>query len=1071
MQDETQRRRAVDPEISCVVRAPAGSGKTTLLVQRYLRLLALVERPEQVVCITFTRKAAAEMRQRILDELNNKTAEARPVLDADRAKNWQLALMPQRLNIGTIDSLCSHIARRMPLSTGQSDALGREPLAANHQILANPKDLYRRTVVEFLTSPQPCKGVELLLELCGGNAVRLAGLLLEILEQRGNWLQTLVGTEPEHLREGLLVLAQETLESLEALLVQVLGDGWPEALGLTDKSPDMQGDWFSWLHWWQQVAGKLLTKREVLRQRGPARSFAEHPQLPELLHGLSTLNRLPDDPQDPNWITDVRGVLLRLTALLNINMAQERVADYTAVMLAADAALGNDAQGWSDLSLALDYQIQHILMDEYQDTSPLQLRLLEKLVSGWIPGDGRTLMLVGDMAQSCYAFRNARPGLFAQVARHGVGPIRLENLELSSNFRSSGSLINWYNEVFASAFPQQSDVNTGAANYVPMRAANNSVAEGPIEFHLTEYQSSGDRDLARASTAQRVAEVIDRALQSLPDPTAGAPAMAEHLVGVLVRKYKDMEPVMRALRNRGINYSTSAETGEATTPAVRALIALARTLYNPNDRIGWIAVLRGPLCGLHWNDLHKLAGRISGREHESIAAALTDTGQLSEQGRARARHLADILVACTAEDLAVPLPMRTLRAWHQLGGHLVWPESSDWIHPLLRVLEAVSTDSWHLLEQRMFEAVPPTRSAARVQLLTIHKAKGLEFGAVVVPELTTQPGHFNRPLVLIDQWADCSGGYYPQIGLRDGNPYLYQYIAWQEQERARLETQRLLYIAVTRAQQQLYLLATAPRQKSSTTLWSTVPDMESLVTHRHAISTERQRTEAIGGDILQRIPIRALPLRPQPLPAMQRSPPPVQLPGRRDRALGTLVHALLAEVVEEGADIWRRRLQAERGALAGHWRMRLSALGVSPVELDGCIERVFAAMDGALGDTDRGWIFVDSELDALSGAEVGMGFRDQAGGYVYERRMDRCLVDTADTRWVIDYKVSKPGPGQRFEDFIAEQIDSYRDQLNGYLALVQAIEPERKCFRAALYFPELPYLTELESPTIPDREA
>ena len=115
--DGLARSIAIDPNRSVIVQAPAGSGKTTLLVNRYLKLLALVEEPEHLLAITFTRKAAAEMRQRVIDQLRTKTEIAAPAHDRASERNWHLLENPQRLRIQTIDSFALGIIQQQPFAS------------------------------------------------------------------------------------------------------------------------------------------------------------------------------------------------------------------------------------------------------------------------------------------------------------------------------------------------------------------------------------------------------------------------------------------------------------------------------------------------------------------------------------------------------------------------------------------------------------------------------------------------------------------------------------------------------------------------------------------------------------------------------------------------------------------------------------------------------------------------------------------------------------------------------------------------------------------------------------------
>ena len=110
----------------------------------------------------------------------------------------------------------------------------------------------------------------------------------------------------------------------------------------------------------------------------------------------------------------------------------------------------------------MDYQIKHILIDEFQDTSYSQFNLIERLIEGWQQGDGKTMFLVGDPMQSIYKFRESQVGIFLNVSQNGIGSLKLKPLKLEANFRSSKSIVETNNEIFSRIFPQKDDLVKGA---------------------------------------------------------------------------------------------------------------------------------------------------------------------------------------------------------------------------------------------------------------------------------------------------------------------------------------------------------------------------------------------------------------------------------------------------------------------------------------------------------------------------------------------------------------------------------------------------------------------------------
>ena len=345
--DLAERAEALDPARSFIVQAPAGSGKTGLLVQRYLRLLSLVERPENVVAMTFTRKAAAEMKERVEDALraaqegsaaegdyNIRTRElALAVLQQNHRQGWQLLGDSSRLQIQTIDSLCAMLTRQTPVLSGFGGSLN---------VVENADDLYRMAA-----------------------------------------------------RATLVALSEGTSEDRELLTrLGVYFDNNFEALQ-------------------SQIVG-MLAQREQWR-------FAETSQ-----QEIADLHRLLNRAQE-----DLLAVF-----------RQRGTVDFTAITRAAIDVLGSPEQP-SDLLYWLDYRIEHLLVDEFQDTSRAQYELIEALTGQWSEGDEHTLFLVGDPMQSIYAFRGAEVSLFLRSWNdERLGSVRLHPLALRTNFRSTPEILD-----------------------------------------------------------------------------------------------------------------------------------------------------------------------------------------------------------------------------------------------------------------------------------------------------------------------------------------------------------------------------------------------------------------------------------------------------------------------------------------------------------------------------------------------------------------------------------------------------------------------------------------------------
>ncbi|MGB0669634.1 MAG: UvrD-helicase domain-containing protein, partial [Porticoccaceae bacterium] len=233
--------------------------------------------------------------------------------------------------------------------------------------------------------------------------------------------------------------------------------------------------------------------------------YSNRPEVHEL---VVNCYHLPDAdialPQQA--LLDALGHLLPLLAgLLNQLFLQHNSCDYTAIMLASLQALEQSPEDGavSDITLRLDYQLRHILVDEFQDTSSAQINLLEHLIAGWQPDDGRSLFLVGDAMQSLYRFRNANVGLFLNAQRYPIGPVQCRPLSLQTNFRSQGGIIDWVNRAFERAFPTEADSSRGAIPYSPSVAFKAEEQEPAVQFNgftcsqLEHYREKEAEQIAR----------------------------------------------------------------------------------------------------------------------------------------------------------------------------------------------------------------------------------------------------------------------------------------------------------------------------------------------------------------------------------------------------------------------------------------------------------------------------------------------------------------------------------------------------------------------------------------------
>ncbi|HEY2629160.1 MAG TPA: UvrD-helicase domain-containing protein, partial [Usitatibacter sp.] len=626
--DWEQRERALDADRSFIVQAPAGSGKTELLIQRFLALLGRVDRPEEIAAITFTIKAAAEMRKRVFDALRAARQSPRPdaphtartwdlaraAIERNDAMGWKLDESADRLRVQTIDALCASLTRQMPVLS--RFGAQPEPLEdASHLYVQAARNLLATLEVEGDDSGPL---VARLLTHIDNNIAVAQKLLATMLAQRDHWIRT-VGKAPDRK------LLERALTEVRDAAVARANELWPRDLDLM--RPDDAGGW-------KTLAEGLLTKEGTWRARGVPPLLAANDELRDELHAMRSLPEPTYTDEQWDALDAIVKLAPRAVVELQYVFAAHGQADFIEIAQGAVRALGDESDP-TDLLLSLDYRIRHILVDEFQDTSHSQFELLVKLTSGWEPGDGRTLFLVGDPMQSIYRFREAEVALFLKAWREGIGYVSLEPLTLSSNFRSQANIVSWVNRAFQAIMPGHDDLHSGAVRYSPSQPVHAGWPES-VTFH-TFYEGDAGAE------GDRIAAVVQASLDA-----PGLDAERASTAAILVRNRSHLLEVIPRLREAKIPFRAIEIEPLRNRPVVQDLLALTRALAHPGDRTAWLAVLRAPWCGVALGDLVALGG---GDDPPTIWEAMHDAvrlAALTEDGRDRIDRIRETLLPAIA---------------------------------------------------------------------------------------------------------------------------------------------------------------------------------------------------------------------------------------------------------------------------------------------------------------------------------------------------------------------------------------------------------------------------------------
>ena len=1108
-----QQSRAADPGHSVWVTANAGTGKTRVLTSRVLRLLLAGNDPESILCLTFTRAAAAEMAARIeaqlaawaiqkdseklagdLETLLGEPADGSTI---DRARRLfaQVLDLPSGLSITTIHAFCQSLLRRFPLEAGIAphfelidERTARErQIEARQQVLGSGDASLRQAIEEVAILLADGSLTEAL-----GQLLQMRDHLLALADRHGGPAGVIdricerLEVDPRDTPEAVVARAcrPEEVDShrlVPAANALIGGAATHDARGHTT---------LAWLNLSEKDRNRtfedysrhyLKKDGEPLARLGPNTLDPAHYRA--LLAEQARLVRVGQRLKALEVARRTRALLALGYAVIEAYAAAKRQAaalDYDDLIQRTAALLADPGRReW--VRFKLDARLDHLLVDEAQDTSPAQWSIIEHLVEEFHAGEGsgrvdRTLFVVGDEKQSIFSFQGADIASFAALRerlstrfRQAGRPLDRSVLDLS--FRSGPAIVELVEAMLADPVVRSgvlADPGAAVQHRTFRQNALSSVEIWPLERPVARPQPAvegwvlpterHDTDEPETRLAQRIARTIGDWLDAgiVPESTGRKLRPGDILI-LLQRRGVAQERILKALKERGIPVAGADRLKLTEAIAVEDLVALGRALLLPEDDLNLAALLKSPLVGLGEDDLFRLA---HDRDRRPLVERLRHLGEAGEAPFAAAWERFSGWLA--RADFMPPFELYA-RILGPEGGRRrllqrLGPDAAEPIEAFLA--QALAHEAghpaslqgfihWLGLESGQLKRDLEQRADA-VRVMTVHGSKGLEAPFVLLADAGPYAPPAGRDRLIVD----------PDTGLpiwraaQAQRDPVSEAITTERQRLAEAERWRLFYVAITRAQDRLVVAGWDRQRECEAPSWHAVlsqalqamPDVET----REQGELHLVRGVAGAGPAEPAAPAVA----PAPLPDwLDRPPPPepqrrrlvhpsaeevLAMPassplaeqGRGARVFGTALHRLLHEVAalpdDDRRDFLDLRLATWPG-LEPDARAELARQVLGVLELPG-LAPAFAA-----------------------GSRSEQPVIGRVGDLVIAGQIDRFAV-TSEAVFLVDFKSNRLPPAT------VDQVPvAYLRQLAAYAVLLGRLYPGR-AVKAALVWTAVPAL-------------
>ena len=1113
-----------DPAVSAWVAANAGSGKTHVLAQRVIGLLLAGIEPEKILCITFTKAAAANMAKRVFDTLGRwTTLEDAALDDAIRGGSAAAPSAPRRalarrlfaraletpggLKVQTIHAFCTQLLHQFPFEANVAARFGVFDETEQSQLLER---LTLAVLLEGATAAESPLGRALGIAMTAGADQTFRDVVREAIGRRDvidRWLGSAGGLDAAiaALSRALGLEQGADMDSVEAEFFAgalIAPPEWPvlaTALARGAKTDCEQAERFATLAA-RSGSDRIETYIDIFctDQRTLRKSIVT-----KAIKDAGLIERLNAEGKRLCQVLERRNAVAcrdRSAALLTVAEAvltryrgeKERrgLLDYEDLIDKTLALLNSVEAAW--VHYKLDLGIDHVLIDEAQDTSLKQWEIVCRLTAEFTAGKGardlrRTMFAVGDEKQSIFSFQDAVPAEFALMRRHFERAHQASGLdfvfrEFKHSFRSGQSVLGAVDEVFkakeiatsvsvdSDGFPPHIALPDAPPSLVEIWEPTKPEEREPIEGWDAPFDTVSETS-PRVKLAQRIARTVRKYIaERVPVGIEGRAARYGDVL-VLVRQRGPLfEAIIRALKNEGVEVAGADRLMLTEHIAVMDLMALADALLLREDDLALATALRSPLFGFTDDDLFAIAWN---RGRSSLRHALANKAAELEKFNEAAARL-DTLAQAARRETPFGFYAQILGAGggrHRFLARL-GAEANDALDEFLNLAleyerrETPSLQGFVAWLRAARAEVKRDMEIARdeVRVMTVHGAKGLEAPIVILADTMTSPAGPRPPRLL--KLAD---GAMIWVGRKDDDVAPVAAARRAALTEAEHEYRRLLYVAMTRAADRLVVCGADGERRRPTGCWYDLvfEPLRPFLVEEGEGAEKVLRYRKPAEIIERRSPAADLPKAARrELPSWLRQPAPVEAPAPTPLSPSSAFADDIGDSAPAGGSAAERGKALKRGRLVHRLMQSLPDIPAAGRKDAAQLYLDRAAADFLAAEQAEILREVLTVLNDLIFAQafapgsraevpiVGRIARAGAPAFAVSGQVDRLAV-TGDAVMIVDYKSDRIAPRR-----LAEVPPAYVAQLAFYCAVLARIYPE-KTIRAALVFTEGPIVIEV----------